>query len=424
MNLTDIFKALTPARRGGSTVTGTRAPRAAAFPGVPNDAYERDRNPDLIGRKRYAAFQTMRRRVPVASAYWGLVESLAQRAVFTVDAPEDRTEFVFAPLVDSWPRALGDLSEAMMVGMAATEWTAAAVGGRYALSGLRRIPPGSIEEFALDEDGRVDGFAQRVDGRLTVVPRWKTMYVVDGHGHEGEGALSDCAEDALSYIRQKKVLLASVESNLRDIPDFAIDPQADSEDAPFAVAAREAVKNKSRHANIRVVLPSDVQTVLAADGSERPVSSRRNEAIRHDPVPIADNDVLASLSKDMAVSLGVQSLLLGQDGAGSLALAKVESQTLHQRLNGVLGLMAREVERMVSTLFAFNGWPAAKVSVDVSGWRDPDDLATLLTKLNGVNAERYGEAVNDILTQAGLPLPEDAGGSEAGDAAGEDTEDE
>ena len=427
MRLFDWFTALTSARRGQSTGTISGEQNATiglSWPGDYSTPEDFERNPDLQGRQRYSNFNVIRRRVPVAAAYWGLVSGLVQRAVFTVDAPEEQTEFVFGAVGSQWPRALSDLSEALMVGVGIVEWTARAEGSRYMLDSLRRIPPGSIERFQVDENGQVDGFQQFVEGRLVTIPRWKTMYATEGHGPAGEGALSDCADDALTYLRHKKLLFEAISANLRDIPDFFIDPEASASKKPFATSADQVIANKDRHANVRSVLPSDVQTVLAADGSDRPVAMRKNEAVQHPPVPIADNDKLAELSKDVAIALGVQALLLGQDGAGSLALARVEVNTLHQRLNGVLGVMAAEVERMVGVLFAFNGWMEPKVVVDTSAWREPRDLADLLSTLNGVNPERYSEALADIMQQAGLPLPDGEGGSVAGEGTEPEVENE
>ena len=88
-------------------------------------------------------------------------------------------------------------------------------------------------------------------------------------------------------------------------------------------------------------------------------------------------------------------------------------------LSSVVAMMASEMQRVFALLWTWNGWDAPNVTVDTSGWRDPVEMADLLSKLNGVDAERYGAAVDDVLTQAGLPLADD-GGSVAGQGEGED----
>lgn len=419
MAFIDYFRNLTPASRRGSTTARTVERGGASWLGTYEQGGEFDVNPDLSGLRKYASYHAIRRRVPVAAAYWRLVKSLAQRAVFTIDSEDERTEFVFGPLSESWSRAKGVMAEAMMVGFSAQEWTSVERQGRYALSSVRRIPPGTIHRFELDRQGRVDGFAQHVDGREVVLPRWKAFYVCDGVPPEGDGTLADVADDALTYLRHKRLMYGASGANLRDVPDFRLDGEARAAKAPFVEAVDALVREKNRRANPRVVLPSDVQTVQGNQGQDVPVSALKNEAVPHPPVPIADNNLLMDLSKDMAVALGVQSLLLGQDGAGSLALARVEAQTLHSRMNGVLAMMASEMQRVFALLWTWNGWDAPNVTVDTSGWRDPVEMADLLSKLNGVDAERYGAAVDDVLTQAGLPLADD-GGSVAGQGEGED----
>ena len=412
-----FFNLMKPNRRASTRTEGDPSgtqgnkARGRAYPGSTSDLDSYQRNPLLSGTNKYRSLYAMKRGVPVVSALWGVLEGLAQQAVFTVDAPEERAEAVFGPLLDSWAVAMGRMSEAYMVGTAIVEWTAKMTGGMYSLAGLTRIPPGSVYEFILDDAGRIDAFRQQGAGTLITIPRWKTLHVTEGNGIEGEGVLTTVGEDCLLTLNHRKLLNAGNTSNLRNMPDFMVPAAALEDDNDPAVKTAETVLRDKKEGN-RVIWPSDVQTVDDGAGGERPVVAKMYDIDRPAPVPIADNDQFMELQKRIAIALGVQSLLLGQDGAGSLALARVESQVLHTRFKGTLTVIAKEVQRMLAFFWAANGWgDGPVVTVDNSGWRDPMDLADILMKLKDVPTEKYGDAVNDILASSGMPEMDDSGTS-------------
>lgn len=385
--------------------------RGRAHPGATTDRDALQTNPAISGRNRFRAAYAMKRNAPIVSGFWGVARGLSAQAVFNIDAEDERIDYVFASLVDSWPQTLIDLAESLLIGMSVTEWsTRRDMAGRYSLQTLTRLPPGSFFEYELDGVGRIDVFKQIAGGRILEIPRWKTMFVTEGTGLEGEGAVTNVAEDALITINHRRNLHHAIDANLAQLRDYFVHSDEDVEkarkDDPIWQSVLDIIKNKKR--NARIAFPSEVQVVDDGSGGDRLSPVRMYDVRDVPPVPIADNDKMMELQKLMAIALNVQLLLLGQDGTGSLALARIESQILHTRIDGTLTLVAREVARMLAFFWSANGWgEPPNVTVDTSGWRDPNDLADVLQKIKDVPLDRYSAAVNDVLKQIGLPLIDD-----------------
>lgn len=370
-----------------------------------------ERNPDLLGTAKYRTYQSLRRLVPPMSAYCALAEALAAKSSLDVDADEERVKSVlFDGLKTPWVQTKADMIEALLYGYSVCEWSTERMGGNYRIQAIRRIPQSSIFEFRLGDDQEVEYFGQW-GTTMNLIRRWQTLYVAVGPGIEGVGVLANVADRALAYVNHDRDLRRAISANLRDVPDVKVPDDALTKDTPIVQSLRKMIDSKDTIANPRTMTPSELWEGDGANGAVTfaTAAARQYEIMRHEPVPISDNDRLMAMAREIALSMNAEAMLLGSDGAGSLALARSQTQLLYDSVDGALERVAAEIERMLKTVFMFNGWPSDDlvVSVDNSAWLDPVDLADLLMKVKDVDRENYGDAIDDVLKRGGLAIEDE-----------------
>ena len=387
--------------RGGAGYVGR------VWAGQSGDERLTERNKDLFGTLKYRTFQNMRRVVPPVSAYCALVEALAAKARFDIDAPEDRVNAVLhhEGLKTSWSQTKADMADALLSGYSLCEWISERIGGVYRIVAIRRMPQSSIFEFRLGPQQDVEYFVQYGTG-MNLIRRWQTLYTVVGPGIEGHGVLLNVGDRSLKWINHDNDLECALSANLRDVPDLSVPDEALKKDTPIVKALRSIIERKDTVQNPRFFTPSDIQEGDSSGGGVTFAGSTPQFGINpRKPVPIADNDRLMEYAREIALAINAETLLLGSDGVGSNALARTQAQLLYDSVDGVLERMADEVAGMLRTLWRFNGWgDEIKVTVDNSAWLSPESLADLLATIKDVPRDLYADAIDDVMKRGGLQL--------------------
>ena len=392
--------------------TGTRG---AEWIGFGSDiGYET--NPDLSGINRFHTFRKMRRRVPIVNAYWDLVVSIASKATFSVEDMEgdERLDMVLSMMEG---RTMADVQatmvESLLVGYSLQEIILGQMGGLWHVRAINRIPQVTIQRANLDRLQQVNSFTQFTP-QTVELPREKCLYVTSGNGAFGEGVLANIADLALKYINRQELVdgaRGARSANLRNIPDIAMPQEAaDDDDNGFLRTARRVLAGKDSISNPRFIRPSNSQFGRDGQAGERLVAAPQYAFERPPPVPIEDNDGQLDLLRQMAIALNAETLVLGMDGTGSLALSQTQLSTLLQVIDGVMARAAQEYERLLGALWRLNGWTdEPKIVVDRSGWLDQRGAAEVLAMLKDVPGDIYGTAIDEVLEQAGLS-PRDVAG--------------
>ena len=377
-------------------------------------------SPALVGSRKYVAYETLERQVGVIGGYSRLVRSLGGKAVYNY-TPKDATSkreieafdaALSMVLMDgmrtNWSQTKANFLESQLYGISLQRWFLERYMGGYRLSGVKRVPPSTIWGYDLDGMNLPESFQLRARYRTEVLPRWLTFYVVSGRGHEGVGALEGCAEYGLEYIQMRKNLSARVNRNLQAPPSLTAPASDIVDNTELVKAMRTAMSMRGRSMGVDMLLPSDVQESVRGDGITLAPAAKKYEQLHYPQVPVGDNNVLNDWERKMALSLDAHAMLLGSDGAGSLALSRTQVDILYQSITGALEASANEVERVLRLVWKFNGYrDMPVVSVDTSAWVTVEDLAAILAQVHGVDRMVYGEAVDEVLTKAGLPVPKE-----------------
>jgi hypothetical protein len=341
----------------------------------------------------------------------------------------DVAEFVQDALIDdmetSFSRVIRRQARYKFDGFQIQEWTAKPrEDGRIGFHDIEPRPCHTIEQWDIDERGSVRGVIQMNpnNGQTLYLPRQKLIYVTDdtlSDSPEGLGLFRHLIRSAAGITRFEDLEHWGFETDLQGIPvgraplaalDRAVEDGQISKDA--AAMARNVmdhfIANHIRGPKTGMVL--DSATYTTTDDRQAPSNQRlwdlellKSGGTSHAQI----NEAIKRKTQELARLLGVEHLLLGSEGGGSLALSQSSTRRLHGMVNSTLHEL-KDVgsKQMIKPLMMLNNipralWPKPK----------PEEIAyRTVEEVTGALAS---------LAQAGVPLmPGDAAVDEVRDLIG------
>ena len=375
-------------------LTGTAKPSSKAPPmsalGLPGfSAYggyvtSPEQNWRVAGMQRYLLASDILANVSIVAASLRYMLNLISRptwkAVPADDSDEAKAaaefmESVLYGMNASWARIVRRSATYRYHGFGFHEWTAKKRDdGRIGIEAIDPRPQHTIQRWDLDDDGDVRGVWQfpPQTGRELYLPRQKLVYLVDDaftDNPEGLGWFRQLVEPAnrmMAYLRLEGI---GFERDLAGIP-VGRAPIAELN----ALVERGVISAKDRDgalADIRSFVEiknKDTNTGLVLDSA--PYVSTTETGQLNTSTPQWDIELLTgeqtSLDKlanairrtafDMAAIIGTEQLLVGREGAGSLALSEDKSRNLYLNANSILDDMAEAYDRDITgPVWAMNG---------------------------------------------------------------------
>lgn len=407
---------------------------------------------NLVGNRRYETYQAMIRDTAIVAAGVRLFVNLLANAVWTVNPPEDldnealekeaqeyadQAYAMLFNMTSSWSAVIRKLAMFRFQGFAVMEWTAKREDdGSIGLLDIEHRPQSTIIRWVRDESGTVEKIVQRIPGGVeAVLPRGKVVYAVDdtfSDSPEGVGLFRH-----LATIRERLKLFLELEeigfaNDLRGIPiaraplgELASDIAKATPGTPERAAAEAARKHKIqplhdfldnhvRNAEQGVMLPSDVFISTGSDGNQNPTNTHKwgLELLSGQSTSFeAMADAVKRMNGEMARIMGVEHLLLGQDGGGSLALARSKVGTFYLTVTSTLLDIAEVLDRdILKPLAELNGWPEElrpRMGVNEVSDRDLEQVTRALADLAQAGAPLMPNdpAVGEIYDSLGLTRP-------------------
>lgn len=275
---------------------------------------------------------------------------------------------------------------------------------------IERRPQWTIEQWDLDECGRVHGFGQRVpySGELLYIPRSKCVYITDdsiSDQPDGVGLLRHVVEVHRQLKRFEQLEGWGYETDARGIPvgraplgllDQLVDAglmtrvQADARIRGIKTIVQNHVKNPGLGIYIDSAVYTDKSPNLTPSGT--PMYGL--ELLRGDGAGLAEiNEAIKRKNFEIARVLGIEGLLLGGDGKGSLALATEKTSAFAQLLSSTLDELAWSFRRdVILPLFEMNQWDKRLMPK-----LKPDAVRL-------ANVKDVMECIQ-LMSQSGAPLP-------------------
>lgn len=409
---------------------------AAVFGGFVD---EREDKAELRGRKRYETFSNMLANCSIVAAGVRYYLGLIGKAGWKVEPADDSSqakelaekveEILFDDMTTTWSRVVRRAAMFRFWGFSVQEWTARRLeDGTIGLLDVEPRPQITIELWDLDESGTVFGMVQRSPQTQQEIylPRSKVVYIVDdslNDSPEGLGLFRHLAEGARRLGRYEQLEGWGYETDLRGIPVGR---------GPFAELLRQekageitTAERQEQEQHLRTFLEKHIKTPSLAllldsvpyqteDEKATPSSVRQwdvellqSNATSHEAVARA----IERINRELARIMGVEQLLLGERGAGSLALSRDKTQQFGLLVDGSLNEVSETFETdLVDPIFSLNGWPMElrpSLKTEAVRYRDVNDITASLRDLAqaGAPIDVAQEAVGEIFDILGLTRP-------------------
>lgn len=404
-----------------------------------------EKNRKLAGSEKYRTFSEILANVAIVAgsvryflnllgrAGWKVVPKDADDPA-SVEIAERIEKALFEELATPFVRVVRRAAMYRYYGFSWQEWTARrAEDGTIIFDDVEPRAQATIEKWDRDfEDGKIIGVVQRTDQdvRERYIPRSKSVYVVDdslNDSPEGLGLFRHIVDSAERLLRYQQLEGFGYEKDLRGIPK-AFAPIRELQRAIGAneISEEEAERQIQDLKNFVQMSAREPQTGLLLDSipyqsedeASTPSSTRQwdlelmsgsNYAVRE--VALA----IARLQREIARALGTESIMLGDTGSGSLAMARDKSDQLAQVVDCTLQEVAEAFESdLVDPLMRLNGWDMElrpKLQPDKIQQRDVIEIAESLQRMAAAGAplEPGDPAVDEVRALLGLsPAPEPA----------------
>lgn len=368
----------------------------------------------LGGRNRYADTHSMLRDISIVAAGLRYFLNLTARPAWKLEPPDDTpdakaaaefAEEVIYGLDTSWSRVVRRSGSYRFHGFGIHEWTAKRRDdGRIGLASIEPRPQHTITKWDVDENGGVRGVTQTapLTGREIYLPREKIVYFVDDTLSDSPAGMGWYDHLQLPAQRLRKLLNLETIGFERDLsgipvgraPIDAINQAikagtlTEEEGQRMVKGLRDFVALKSKEPTTGIVLESQPFVGRSDQGGQQ-ISSTMQWGLE---LLNGNSSGLGALGNavrrevfDIALVMGTQSLLIGREGAGSLALSQEASRNLYLNINSSLSDMAEGYDLdVIGPLWALNGLaPELRptLKVEDASFKDVEAVARVLADM-------------------------------------------
>lgn len=390
----------------------------------------------LQGTERYKTYSELLANVSIIAAGTRAFQQLVSKAGWKFEPAEESgtegedlaklVEEIFYDMASPWPRIVKRASLYRFYGFGVQEWTAKKRDdGVIGMLDIAARPQRTIEQWDVDDTGRVVGIIQRSPQTMTqlYLPRSKVIYCVDdslSDSPEGLGLLRHVVDAASRLRRFEQLEGFGYETDLRGIPvgrgPFAALQQAvadgkltAAQKATIELPMRQFIEGHVKNPQLGILL--DSITYQSADEANTPsaiplwsIELMTGSSQSHEFVANA----IERLNREIARVLGVEQLLLGEKGAGSLALSRDKSNQMAMLVDSTLNDLCFQFKTdLLEPLFKLNGWDTAlmpTLKTESIQYRDVEQVTSALAQMATAGAVLPPDdpAINEVRDMLGL----------------------
>lgn len=435
-------------RRQRRSVAPTRTAGVAGTTVFGGFVDDHEGNKELQGKRKYKVYSDIMANVSIVAAgvrfFLNLVSNPDWRAVLPPEDErpegfdEERAEKlakkvtrILNKMETPWNRVVRRTAMFRFQGFSIQEVTFmrnALEDGEIGLKDIAPRPQQTIEKWDTDESGEVFGVVQRAPEtqREIYLPRNKIVYAVDdamSDSPEGLGLFRHCAEPARVLRRYEQLEGWGFETDLRGVPIGRAPLQAlrdlvESGEIDQAEMDRRVfemtnfIQNHIRNPKLGMLL--DSMAYESSDEASRPSNVRQWDLELLKSQGSSHAEVAAAIERklrEIARVLGVEHLLLGDNGVGSFAMARDKSHNFALIVDTTIkDLIAVYEKDVVRRLFELNGWPLElmpKLKTDKLKFRNVDEITGALRDMAqaGVLLHEDDPAIIEVRELLGLSEP-------------------
>ncbi len=428
----NIFKRTLNRIRAKSTqgVTGTQH-----FGGY---IVDQEKNAKLSGVQRYTTYSEILANVSIVSAGCRYFLNLVTKPEWQVQPANDtpaakekakQVKNIMNDMATPWRRIIRRAAMYRFYGYSVQEWTAKMTDDNIiGFTDIAPRPQVTIERWEINKNGTIGGVYQRDpnSGKEVFIPREKLVYVVDdslNDSPEGLGLFRHLVEPAKRLQRYEELEGVGFETDLRGVP-IGRGPFAEllkmETDATITKAQRIAIEkplrdfieNHIRGKKTGIVMDSSVYET--ADETGKP-SNQKMWDVELMKAGITSQEAIAlaiqRITTECARVIGVEGLLLGGQGRGSLALSRDKSHNFYLIVDSTLSELVDTFQKdIIDTLWILNGWDdklKPKLKTDAVQFRDIETISRALRDmaLAGAPIDPNDEVIPKFRDLLGVPRP-------------------
>jgi alkylated DNA nucleotide flippase Atl1 len=372
-----------------------------------------EKNAKLTGIQKYTTFSDILVNTSIVAAGVRYFLNLVAKVDWKVEPAEGSgaegqkiAEAIEAALHDMespWHRVVRRAAMFRFHGFSVHEWTAKQLDdGTIAFQDVAARPQITIERWDMDVTGKVHGIIQRVPQtqHYVYLPRSKCMHIVDdslNDSPEGIGLLRHIVKPAMELERFEQLEGFGFEGDLRGMPIGR---------APFALLQKQVADGRLSKVQVEQILQPmkdfisnhvkspvlglllDSLTYTTQDASATPSAEKQWDMDVVKAGSTSQAEVAAAIERkqeEIARVLGVEQLLLGKRGNGSLALSRDKSNVFALIVDSSLVEIAAQVEAdLVDPMMKLNGWDRTKkptLKTESIAYRDIEQVTTALQQM-------------------------------------------
>lgn len=401
----------------------------------------KERTPGLWGQERYRKASDILANMSIVAAGVRYFLNLVAKPEWVVEPASDKAEhreiaeFVHSVLHDmdtSWPRIVRRGGMFKYHGFGVQEWVAKKrADGRIGFADIEQRPQHTIERWSVDARGTVEGVMQRSPqtGAEFWLPRSKIIYLVDDtltDSPEGMGWFRHLVDPSNRLERYLKLEGLGYERDLSGIPigraplaqlnAMVGSPKpgggvySESDVRGYVQGLQQFVTQEVKDHNTGLILDSSTYMDQTDNGTRTSAVAKWGLELLTGSAESIEylGKAIERVNFEMARIIGVENILTGSDGKGSLALSKDKSQNLWMNVNSTTQDMAAQYTRdIVDPIAALNGIPdedKPKLKCPDVSFRDAEAAAAVLRDLSAAGAILMPDdpAIDDIRDLVGI----------------------
>lgn len=425
-----------PERTPSSHLAETGVSSIVSWGGFLDDG---ERDQALTGSNKYLTYSNILANVSIVAAGVRYFLNLVSRPQWKVEAPkgvpgaERYAELVESMMYDRnlrrpWTSIVKRAATFPLYGFSIQEWTAyLRKDGVIGMLDIAPRPQSTIYRWDVSQHGEVFGASQLSPNtaREIYIPRWKMVYVVDdslSDSPEGLGLFRHVAESARRLRRYEQLEGWGYETDLRGVPvgraplaalrELLANNEITQADYDAALLGlRNFLRGHVKTPNQGIMLDSityeDRETRKPSGELKWNLELLRAEATSHPELLRS----IERVNREIARILGVEQLLLGDNGVGSFAMAKEKNHNFAIVIDSTLEKLREVFEKdWLGPIWRLNGWPEEampEIKTDRLQFRDIEQVTGALERLARAGATMMPDdpAINDIRDQMGLSHP-------------------
>lgn len=393
---------------------------------------DRERSPELRWYRKFDTYDTLLRNVHIISAcITAMHVAVSKPAWFADPADEDIPLAVaYADFVNAnierlkWKRFIRKQFNHEFFGFAAHEWTAARQdNGWLAFEKVQHRNQRSVWYWLRNDEREIVAFKQwdEESGNFYEIPLWKCIYSTRQDTTDspyGEGlmrAVVPVGQDLRELERLERV---GYQNNLNGIPSFrwpeALKKQSGTSEAELSKERAMWANWLQNHVrNPKQGLMFDSAVYENVDGSPSTVKQYELETLTVDGGSEQYiEQAIRRKTLEIARVLGVEHILVGDNGVGSQSLSRDKSDNFMQRIISYMGNLQEDLQdQFVGSLAWMNAWQPELVPVirhEPIDTRDIDKVTAGIRDIATASGPipQDSEAIGEVFDMMGLTRPE------------------